>query len=129
MRCPNFEYPLDPLQRCTDCQGSGVHRSVPNAIPARTTLIETLSQEPSTSGAPGRVRAGVVHWLVAQATKLTHPDRQVAVALTRDGREQWVMLSLPECEAAIRQLMQAYVDAMGKGANFCAYPNTSGEQR
>ena len=30
MPCPNQSYPLDPLERCGDCEGSGYHRSIPN---------------------------------------------------------------------------------------------------
>lgn len=95
-----------------------------NATPERTTSIETLSQEPSTSGALGRVRSGVVHWLQASATKLMHPGKQVRVVFSRPDKQETfeVLLSGPEAESAIRQLMQAYADSIGKDLQFCAYP-------
>lgn len=94
--------------------------------PEPTTLIETLSQESSTSRAPERVRPGVLtpKWLSAQATKLMHPDRQVRVVFSKPREQEIfeVLLSGPEAESAIRQLMQAYSDSIGKSLQFCAYP-------
>lgn len=130
MTCSNDAQPLDPLEQCTVCKGPGGRHisSVMNS--ARTTSTSSLTQEPSTSGALGRVRAEVMPWLVAQATKFAHPDKQVLVTLTREERASLGWLSLPEAEAAIRQLMQAYANAMSKSVSFCAYPNdAAGEQR
>lgn len=94
-----------------------------NATPERTTLIETLSQESSTSGALERVRSGVC-WLKARATKFAHPDKQVQVSFSGPPElEKFaLLLSGPEAEAAIRQLMQAYADSISKSLTFCVYP-------
>ena len=102
-----------------------------NATPERATPIETLSQEPSTSGALGRVRSGLLppQWLVASATKLMHPDKQVRVGIMLPEQVLEAMLSGPEVESAIRQLMQAYADSIGKSLSFCASPRISGEFR
>lgn len=98
------------------------------ATPERTTLTSSLTREPSTSCALERVRSGSAHWLTASATRLMHPDKQVRVVFSRpDVQEIFeVLLSGPEAEAAIRQLMQAYADSIGKSLNFCAYPGTKG---
>jgi hypothetical protein len=70
-------------------------------------------------------------WLVANATKFAHPDKQVRVVISRPAEQEAleVLLSGPEAEAAIRQLMQAYANAMGKSLQLCVYPNSTGEQR
>lgn len=63
-------------------------------------------------------------WLVASATKFMHPDKQVRVVLSRPKEQDIleVLLSGPEAEAAIRQLMQAYANSVNKSLNFCVYP-------
>lgn len=63
-------------------------------------------------------------WLAASATKFAHPDKQVRVVISRPAEQETleVLLSGPEAEAAIRQLMQAYADSIGKSLHFCAYP-------
>lgn len=94
--------------------------------PERTTPISSLTQESSTSGALGRARSGLLppQWLVASATKLIHPDKQVRVGLMLPDQVLEAMLSGPEAESAIRQLMQAYADSLGKSLTFCAYPKS-----
>lgn len=92
--------------------------------PERTTLANPLTQEPSTSRALERVRSELATWLVASATKFAHPDKQVRVQLSLPERAVEAMLSGPEAEAAIRQLMQAYADSIGKSLQFCAYPRS-----
>jgi hypothetical protein len=88
---------------------------------ARVTLTSSLTQEnPPPSYALARTLAP---WLSASATKFTHPDKQVQVTLTREQEVLEAMLSLPEAEAAIRQLMQAYANALGKSLQLCAYPS------
>lgn len=101
-----------------------------NAPPERTTLTSSLTQGPSTSRALERVRAGAA-WLSAKATKLRHPDKQVRVIFSRPDKQEIfeVTLSGPETEVAIRQLMQAYADSIGKSLTFCVYPKPSVDYR
>lgn len=70
-------------------------------------------------------------WLTASATKFAHPDKQVQVVISRPVQQETleVLLSGPEAEDAIRQLMQAYANALGKSLQICAYPDESGEVR
>jgi hypothetical protein len=133
MRCSNYDRMLDPLERCSTCGGSGYHIAIPirDMNSARTTPGSPLPSESSTSGALGRVRAEIMPWLSAKATKLMHPDRQVQIVFSRPDKQEIfeVLLSLPEADTALRQLMKAYANAIGKGINLCAYPDVSGEQR
>lgn len=92
--------------------------------PERTTPAPTLTQESSTSSALGRVRSGLAHWMTASATKLMHPDKQVRVVFSKPQEQEIfeVLLSGREAEVAIRQLMQAYADSIGKSLSFSVYP-------
>lgn len=70
-------------------------------------------------------------WLSAKATGYAHPDKQIRVVFSRPKEQDTfeVLLSGPEAESAIRQMMQAYANSIGKALTFCAYPTEAEEVR